>query len=75
MPVPIHIGLTLTLVAIGVGALGLGGTWRRIDAQLKEGASRESVAPLVKRTAMFSGIFQLLWLVILLLMVFRHTLI
>ena len=73
VPPPIHISLLLALVAIGVGA-GLGSTWRKIDAELQKGTPRDQVAPMAKKLAMFSGIFQLLWLVILLLMVFRNNL-
>jgi hypothetical protein len=66
VPVPIHIALTLTLVKR---------TWNKLEELLLAGASAETTAPLVKRGAMFAGIFQTLWLINLLLMVLRHNLI
>ena len=74
VPVPIHIALTLTLVTLLFNTFGTGRVWKQLDTALAAGASAESVAPQVKRMAMFSGIFQTLWLVNLLLMVLRHNL-
>ena len=74
VPVPVHIGLTLTLVMIGVGWLGIGRTVTQMGALIADGASREALSPLARRVSMLSGIFQLLWLMNLLLMVFRNVL-
>lgn len=63
-------GLTLLLFAVGVG-LTLP-TWRRIEAILTaEGGDLAEARRLAGRFAMFHGIEHLLWLVVLVLMVFR----
>jgi len=74
VPVPIHIGLTVGFVMLGVGGGVVGRSWKAIDAALAAGGSRESVAPLVKRLAVGNGIFHGLWLLTLVLMVFRSGL-
>ncbi len=73
VPVPIHIGLLLTLFQIGAG-VGMGHVWNGLDTQLKQGTPRTKVVAGAGRLSMLAGIFQLLWLVTLLLMVFRHNL-
>jgi hypothetical protein len=72
VPVPIHIGLTLTLVMIGLGVL-VNRAWSGAYTGLKAGDKAAGEAAR-KRIAMLSGIFQLLWMVILGLMVFRNHL-
>lgn len=71
VPIGIHIGLLTGLIMLGVGGGLVGRSWKQIDAALAGGASRESVAPLVKKLAMGNGIFHGLWTLTLVLMVFR----
>ncbi|MBL9039188.1 MAG: hypothetical protein JNG84_11770 [Archangium sp.] len=73
MPKAIHIALGLAIVMSVVGAVGVGGTWDKIDAQLTADATPEKLAPLVRRLAMFGGIFHGLWTAVLVLMVFRYV--
>jgi hypothetical protein len=68
----IHVGLLLGLAMWFVGLLGTGGTARKIDAAIAAGATKEALLPLARRLSMFTGIFHLLWVVTLLLMVFRN---
>jgi putative copper export protein len=64
------LGLTLLLFAVGVG-LTLP-AWRRIEAALTaEGGDLAEARRLARRLAMFQGIEHLLWVVTLVLMVFR----
>jgi hypothetical protein len=67
----IHAGLLTGILASGVGALGVGGTWSKIDKMMADGKSAEDMAPLLRRISMLSKVFQTLWLITLLLMVFR----
>ena len=62
------------LAAIAIGTGGIGGTWKKIQKRIDEGADPASLGDLAKRIAMLSGIFHLLWLVTLVLMVFRAKL-
>lgn len=71
VPRAIHIGLLTGLVTAIVGGAGVGRTWQAIEQRLDAGADAAAVAPLVKRIGMLSGIFHLLWVVSLVLMVFR----
>ena len=70
----IHIGLTIALLALVVGGVGIGGSWRKIDAGLGEGKSVADLAPLLKRMKIATMVFQTLWLVGLIAMVFRAQL-
>ncbi|MBX7100409.1 MAG: hypothetical protein K1X89_22010 [Myxococcaceae bacterium] len=71
VPKAIHVGLLTGLATAIVGGAGVGRTWQAIDQRLEAGGDAAAVAPLVKRIAMLSGIFHLLWVVSLVLMVFR----
>ncbi len=71
VPRAIHIGLLTGIICAVVGGAGVGRTWFMIEKKLDAGADAASLAPLMKRIGMLSGIFQLLWLVTLILMVFR----
>ena len=70
----IHTGLLLGLVMLGVGGGMVGRNWRKIDAALAGGATRESVAPLVKKLVIGNGVFHALWTLTVVLMVFRAVL-
>lgn len=74
VPPPIHAGLLLGVIMLLLGGGGIDRTCKQIFKQLGEGASPESLGRLTKRLSMLSGIFQLLWLVTLVLMVFRNSL-
>lgn len=74
VPPPIHISLVLALAAMAIGAGGIGGAWKKIEKRIDEGADPTSLGDLAKRISMLSGIFHLLWLVTLVLMVFRASL-
>ena len=67
----IHIGLVTGLVTAIVGGAGIGRTWGEIDKKLAANADPASLAPLVRRIGILSHVFHLLWLVTLVLMVFR----
>ncbi len=71
VPRAIHIGLATGIACSIVGAAGVGRTWMLIEKKLDAGAEPSTLEPLLKRLTMLSGIFQLLWLVSLVLMVFR----
>lgn len=71
VPRGIHIGMTTGILTGIIGGVGVGRTWAQIDAKLGAGADPASLAALVKRIGMFSGIFHGLFFVTLLLMVFR----
>lgn len=75
VPWPIHAALGLALLQAMVGGGGIGATWAKIDKQLGEGASPETLLPLAQRIYMFGGIFHALWLINLILMVFRSALV
>lgn len=76
VPIPIHIALTLALVMAGIGAFGLGGTVNKMIAAAEGGGegTLAEVQGLRGRLAMFSGIFQGLWVLVLVLMVWRNQL-
>jgi hypothetical protein len=69
----IHIGLVLTIVMWVVGGGGMGLKWRQIQKAMEEGKDAAALAPHLKKMSMMAGIFQLLWLVTLLLMIFRNV--
>lgn len=67
----IHTGLTLGLVAWGVSGGVIGGGWRKLDAGLASGQDAATLAPFLMRMRIGAMVFHSLWLVILILMVFR----
>ena len=71
VPMGIHIGLLLGIAAWIVGAVVTGGAWSKIAAGLDEGQEPASLMPQVKRMAISGRIVHTLWLVTLILMVFR----
>lgn len=74
VPPAIHTGMTLGLLAWAVSAVGIGGSWRKIQTGLADGHDRAALAPLLKRMKISTMAFQTLWLVCLILMIFRHGL-
>lgn len=71
VPVCIHVGLLTGLISGVVGAVGIGGTWSKVDKMMEEGKDVAMMEPLMKRIGTLGKVFQALWLVTLLLMVFR----
>ncbi len=71
VPLGIHIGLATGLLAWFVSGAGIGQSWRKLSAGLDEGADPASLAPLVQRMKIGTMAFQTLWLLTLVLMVFR----
>lgn len=68
----IHAGFGLTLLSFAVGLALSMPTWRRIATLLRrEDGAMDETRRLAKRFAMFTGIEHLLWVVVLVLMVFR----
>lgn len=69
LPVPFHIALTLVLIGVGVSFGGTLPTTRRLarDAQAAD-FDPSSATSSIKRLSMFSGISQLIWLVVLICM-------
>jgi hypothetical protein len=74
VPPAIHTGMLLGLIAWAIGALGFGRTWTALSVRLDAGADAASVADLVKRLGMFTGLFHATWLAALLTMVLRNGL-
>jgi len=72
VPPAIHTAMTLAILAWAVSGFGIGGAWRKIQAGLAEGQDLATLAPLLKRMKISTMVFQTLWLVCLVLMVFRH---
>ncbi len=71
VPVGIHMGMLTAVLAWVVGFLGQGMTWAKIDAALDRGAPPAEVEPLARRYAMANRAVHGLWLLTLILMVFR----
>ena len=71
VPHAIHAGLLLALVSWAIAGVGVGGAARALDAAIGSGAAPEVLRGHVKRLAMMSGIFQTVWLLTLVTMVFR----
>lgn len=74
VPRAIHTGLLLALLSWAVAGVGVGGATRGLDAAIAAGADPETLRGHAKRIAMMSGIFQLVWLLTLITMVFRTAL-
>lgn len=71
VPHAIHAGLLLALVAWAIAGVGVGGVVRTLDAAIASGASADVLQGHVKRLAIMSGIFQAVWLLTLITMVYR----
>jgi hypothetical protein len=76
VPSAIHLSLTLVIILIGLGALGLGGTWKRLQAELGDGGGElsDDATQLLRRHRILSMLFKTIWMIVLVLMVFRNTL-
>ena len=74
VPVVIHISIVTAFIAWVVGGAIIGRNAAAIEKGLEEGAEPESLKPLAKKIAMGVGIFHSLWLVTLIMMVFRTVL-
>lgn len=77
VPPAIHVSLVLAIGLAVLGVVFIGGAWRRIDERIGPegtGASRDDIAPLLRRYRVLSMMFKTGWLVILVLMVFRTVL-
>ena len=72
VPIAIHVSLLLGLITMGVGIFGVGRTLSELGAQVQHGRPRSELIQLSRRLSMMSGVFQSLWLVIFVLMVFRY---
>lgn len=71
-PINYHIALGLMLVAVAVSAIIMRPNGMKVLALAQnESFDPRSVDPLIKKLAMGQGILHLLWVVILLLMLFR----
>lgn len=68
----IHMGLGLSILNLLVQVLIIGGTWKKIAAIIGQGGDRSAANSLRGRIAMGSGISQLLWVAILVLMVMQR---
>jgi len=73
VPRGIHFGIASTFILFAIGAGGLGRTTQAIADGIEAGQSAEQLSPLVKRMGMATGLFHTMWLVTLVLMVFRHV--
>ncbi len=69
VPHRIHTGLLLAFILFGLHAVGLRGTWKRIEEQLASPKGLDAARGLAKRFAMLTGIGHLLWLLTLITMV------
>ena len=68
----IHAGFGLTLLSFAVGLALSMPTWQKIATSLRqEDGAMDEARRLSKRFAMFTGIEHLLWVVVLVVMVFR----
>jgi hypothetical protein len=67
----IHSGMTLALLAWLAAGVGIGGAWKKIVSGLDQGQDLAALAPLLKRLKISAMVFQSLWIVTLVLMVFR----
>jgi hypothetical protein len=77
VPKSIHAGLALAIVLMGLGGAGLGKTWHKLNELLGDGKGAQmspEVVALLRRYRVAAMVFKSIWLVILLLMVFRGVL-
>ena len=77
VPRAIHAALVVAVVMLIVGRVGLGRSWSKISDLLgpdPSAVAHERVAPLLRKYRTLSMVLKSLWLVVLLLMVFRNVL-
>ena len=67
----IHISIVTSFIMWVVGLVLVGGSSRKIAAGVKENKPRQELLGHAKKIAMGTGILHLLWLITLVLMVFR----
>lgn len=71
LPVRYHIALGITLAWNILGGVGAGPTSMKFAEQVQAGVSGEALKPLVKQASMISGIMHLLFVIVLVLMLWR----
>ena len=72
MPTSIHIGASLAIVIFVIGAWPVGRGWKRLARERDCDATPATLEAIARRIGLWYRIVQLLWVVILATMVFRH---
>ena len=72
VPPAIHSGMLGAIILLGVGAGGLQRSWTRIEARLDGGTDPAALMPQIKKLGLIAKVFHTIWLIVLILMVFRN---
>ena len=69
---PIHVGATLAIAILVIGAWPIGQGWRKLAKERSNDADQATLDAIAKRIGLWDRVVQLLWIIVLATMVFRH---
>lgn len=72
LPTPIHVGAYLAIVMFVIGALPISIGWKKLAKSRSNGVAQTELEAIARRIGLWERALQLLWIITLATMVFRH---